>query len=434
MSPVEAGIVGVILLLVLFFLRMPIAFAMAFVGMLGFGYIVTWSAGASILARDFLGQFYSYSLSAITMFVLMGSFAFVSGIGDRLYKAAYSLVGDMRGGLGIATIMGCAGFAAICGSTSATAATMGRIVLPEMKKYGYEDGLATGTVASAGTLGILIPPSTVFIVYGFLTEQSIGKLFVAGVFPGLILAILFSLTVYLICRINPQMGPRGESIGWREKFRALAQLSEALLLFALVIGGLFLGWFSPVEAGGIGAAGALIIGLLRRQVTWTKFVEFTKDGLHTATMIICLITGAMIFGRFMAVTTIPFIIADWVEGLPLPPVAIMGVIVLIFLIGGCFMDAMALITLIVPVIYPVVVRFGFDPIWFGVIIVLMAIMGVITPPVGVNVYVIKAFSPQTSIEKIFKGSLPFLISILITTILVIAFPQIALFLTEYAKY
>ncbi|MDO9534678.1 MAG: TRAP transporter large permease [Bacillota bacterium] len=434
MSPVEAGIAGIILLLVLFFLRMPIAFAMAFVGMIGFGYIVTWSAGTSILARDFFGQFYSYSLSAITMFVLMGSFAFVSGIGDRLYKAAYSLVGDMRGGLGIATIMGCAGFAAICGSTSATAATMGRIVLPEMRKYGYDDGLATGTVASAGTLGILIPPSTVFIVYGFLTEQSIGKLFVAGVFPGLILAILFSLTVYLICRINPKMGPRGEKIAWREKLKALTQLSEALLLFALVIGGLFLGWFSPVEAGGIGAAGALIIGLLRRSVTWPKFVEFTKDGLRTATMIICLITGAMIFGRFMAVTTIPFIIADWVEGLPLPPVAIMGVIVLIFLLGGCFMDAMALITLVVPVIYPVVIRIGFDPILFGVIIVLMANLGVITPPVGVNVYVIKAISPNTPLEKIFKGTMPFLAAILITTILVIVFPQIALFLTEYAKY
>jgi tripartite ATP-independent transporter DctM subunit len=434
MGPVESGIVGIILLIILFLLKMPIAFAMAFVGMLGFGYIVSWSAGTSILARDFFGQFYSYSLSAITMFVLMGSFAFVAGIGERLYKAAYGLVGDMRGGLGIATIMGCAGFAAICGSTSATAATMGRIVLPEMRKYGYEDSLATGTIASAGTLGILIPPSTVFIVYGFLTEQSIGKLFVAGIFPGLILALLFSITVYLICRFNPQLGPPGEATGWREKIKISIQVFEAVLLFLLVIGGLFLGWFSPVEAGGIGAAGALVIGLLRRQVTWQKFIEFTKDGLRTATMIICLITGATVFGRFMAITTIPFIIADWVEGLPLPPVAIMAVIVMIFLIGGCFMDVMALITLIVPVIYPVVIRLGFDPIWFGVIIVLMANLGVITPPVGVNVYVIKAISPQTPLEKIFKGTLPFLAAILITTAIVIVYPQIALFLTSFAKY
>jgi|LSQX01.1.fsa_nt_gb tripartite ATP-independent transporter DctM subunit len=434
MTPIEIGIAGIVLLLFLFFLRMPIAFAMAFAGMIGFGFIVSWSTGTSILARDFFGQFYSYSLSAITMFVLMGSFAFIAGIGDRLYQAAYKLVGDMRGGLGIATILGCAGFAAICGSTSATAATMGRIVLPEMRRYGYDDTLATGTVASGGTLGILIPPSTVFIVYGYITEQSIGKLFVSGVIPGLILTLFFSITVYLICRFRPEMGPPGDAIPLREKFKAATQAFEALALFLLVIGGLFLGWFSPVEAGSIGAAGALLIGLLRREIKWQKFIDFTRDGLRTAAMIICLIAGATIFGRFMAVTTIPFIIADWVESLPLHPNAIMAVIVLIFLVGGCFMDVMPLITLLVPVIFPVVVRLGFDPIWFGVIIVLMGTLGVITPPVGVNVYVIKSISPETPLEKIFKGIFPFLAGILLTTALVIVFPKLALFLTEFAKY
>ena len=434
MGPIERGIAGIVLLFILFFLRMPIAFAMAFAGMIGFGYIVSWQTGFSVLARDFFGQFGSYSLSAITMFVLMGSFAFISGIGDRLYQAAYKMVGDMRGGLGIATVLGCAGFAAICGSTSATAATMGRIVLPEMKRYGYDDTLATGTVASGGTLGILIPPSAVFIVYGYITEQSIGKLFISGVIPGLILTLLFSFTVYLICRLNPAMGPPGEHISWKEKFRAVVHVFEAFALFALVIGGLFLGWFSPSEAGSIGAAGALLIGLLRREVTWSKFVEFTQDGLRTAAMIICLIAGATIFGRFMAVTTIPFIIADWVEGLPLHPNAIMVVIVLIFLVGGCFMDVMPLITLLVPVIFPVVLRLGFDPIWFGVIIVLMGILGVITPPVGVNVYVIKSISPDIPLQKIFKGIFPFLASILITVGLVIAFPQLAVYLTEFARY
>ena len=230
------------------------------------------------------------------------------------------------------------------------------------------------------------------------------------------------------------MGPPGESIGWREKIRAVTNTFEALALFFLVIGGLFLGWFSPVEAGGIGAAGALLIGLLRRQVTWDKFIDFTKDGLRTATMIICLIAGATIFGRFMAVTTIPFIIADWVGGLPLHPNAIMAVIVLIFAVGGCFMDVMPLITLLVPVLFPVVIHLGFDPIWFGVIIVLMGILGVITPPVGVNVYVIKSISPETPLENIFKGIFPFLASIIVTTAFVVAFPQIALFLTEFAKY
>ena len=434
MGPIECGIVGIILMIILFLLKMPIAFSMALVGLLGFSYIVSWSAGASMLARDLFGQFYSYSLCAITMFVLMGSFAFIAGIGERLYKAAYALVGDMHGGLGIATVLGCAGFAAICGSTSATAATMGRIVLPEMKKYRYEDTLATGTVASAGTLGILIPPSTIFIVYGFLTEQSIGKLFVSGIFPGLILALIFSVTIYLICKINPQLGPRGEPLVWREKIKSSFQALEALLLFLLVIGGLFLGWFSPVEAGGIGAVGALVIGLLRRQIKWKIFTQFIKDGLETATMILCLIAGATIFGRFMAVTTIPFIIADWVQNLPFSPNAIMAVIVLIFLLGGCFMDSMALITLLVPVIYPVVLRLGFDPIWFGVIIVLTTEAGVITPPVGVNVYVTKSLAPQVPLEKIFKGTFPFLLGIIILTVLVIVFPQIVLFLTEYVKY
>ena len=434
MSPIECGIAGLILLLIFFFLNMPIAFAMALAGVIGFGYIVSWPTAASLLVRDFFSQFYSYSLSAITMFVLMGSFAFIAGIGDRLYQAAYKLVGDIRGGLGIATIIGCAGFAAICGSTSATAATMGRIVLPEMKRYGYDDTLATGTVAAGGTLGILIPPSTVAIVYGYLTEQSIGKLFVAGVLPGLILAFLFALTVYLICSLNPKLGPPGERISWREKIKGSLQAIEGLVLFLLVIGGLFMGWFGPVEAGGIGAAGALVIGLLRREVRWKKFVEFTKDGLRTACMIICLIAGATIFGRFMAVTTIPFIIADWVEGLPLHPNAIMAVIVLIFMIGGCLMDVMPLITLLVPVIYPVVIRMGFDPIWFGVIIILMGVLGVITPPVGVNCFVIKSIAPEVPLEKIFTGILPFLISIIITTALVIAFPQLALILTQFARY
>jgi len=434
MGPIECGIAGIILMVILFLLKMPIAFAMALVGLLGFSYIVSWSAGASMLARDLFGQFYSYSLCAITMFVLMGSFAFIAGIGERLYKAAYALVGDLRGGLGIATVLGCAGFAAICGSTSATAATMGRIVLPEMKKYRYEDTLATGTVASAGTLGILIPPSTIFIVYGFLTEQSIGKLFVSGIFPGLILALIFSVTIYLICKINPQLGPPGERLTWSKKIKSSFQALEALLLFLLVIGGLFLGWFSPVEAGGIGALCALVIGLLRRQIKWKIFTQFIKDGLETATMILCLIAGATIFGRFMAVTTIPFIIADWVQSLPFSSNAIMAVIVLIFLLGGCFMDSMALITLLVPVIYPVVLRLGFDPIWFGVIIVLTTEAGVVTPPVGVNVYVTKSLAPHVPLEKIFKGTFPFLLGIIFLTVLVIVFPQIVLFLTEYVKY
>ncbi|MFA7466982.1 MAG: TRAP transporter large permease [Desulfotomaculaceae bacterium] len=433
MSPVEIGVIGIALLFVLFALRIPIAFAMAIVGLLGFGFVNSWEAGLGVLARDFFGQFSSYSLSAITMFVLMGSFAFAAGIGQRLYQAAYVLVGDRPGGLGMATIIGCAGFAAICGSTAATAATMGRIAMPEMKKYNYSDSLAAGTVASGGTLGILIPPSTVFIVYGFLTEQSIGKLFVAGIVPGLILTIIFMLTIYLMCRLKPELGPPGESMSLKDKFKAFLNAFEAIGIFGLVIGGMFLGWFSPVQAGGIGAALALLVGLLRRSVTWKNFIFLTKDGLRTSVMILSVIAGATVFSHFMAITTIPFVLADWVQGLPLHPTAIVGVIILIFFIGGFFIDVMALLTILVPILFPVVNNLGLDLIWFGVVIVVVSNLGVLTPPVGVNAYVVKSIAPEIPLGQIFKGTVPFMIGIAVTTIIVVMFPALSLYLPGLLK-
>jgi C4-dicarboxylate transporter DctM subunit len=433
MNPVDAGILGIVLLVFLFLIRMPVAFAMAFVGFLGFSYLGSFHAGLKLLARDFFEQFSSFPISAIPMFILMGSFAFASGIGKRLYDAAYTILGSLRGGLTMATVVACGFFAAICGSTAATAATIGKIALPEMKRYKYDDTLATGCLASAGTLGILIPPSTIFLVYGIITEQSIGKLFVAGIIPGVILTLLFVMTVGLICWLNPASAPAGGSTNLREKGKALIGIFEALILFGLVIGGLFFGWFTPTQAGGIGAAGALVIGLVRRQLTWRVFIDSTMDGLRTSCMVLCIIAGATVFGHFMAVSTIPFILADWVEGLPLHPMAIMGVIVFIYLVGGCFMDSMALVVLTVPVIYPVVVRLGFDPIWFGVITVLVSEMGVITPPVGVNVYVIKGIAPEVPLETIFKGIFPFLVAILVNTGILLAFPKIALILPNLAK-
>jgi len=433
MDPVNVGIIGIILLVLLFLLRMPVAFAMAFVGFLGFSYLGSFRAGYKLLARDIFEQFSNFPISAIPMFILMGSFAFASGIGKRLYDAAYTVLGSLRGGLTIATVVACGFFAAICGSTSATAATIGKIALPEMKRYKYDDTLATGCLASAGTLGILIPPSTIFLVYGIMTEQSIGKLFVAGIIPGIILTFLFVITVVLICWHNPTAGPAGASTTFKEKLRALTGIGEALILFGLVIGGLFFGWFTPTQAGGIGAAGALAIGLVRRQLSWKVFIASTKDGLRTSCMVLCVIACATVFGHFMAVSTIPFILADWLGELPIHPMAVMGVIVFIYLIGGCFMDAMALVVLTVPVIYPVVVRLGFDPIWFGVIIVLVSEMGVITPPVGVNVYVIKGIAPEVPLETIFKGIFPFLLAIMVNTGILMAFPKIALILPSLIK-
>jgi tripartite ATP-independent transporter DctM subunit len=340
----------------------------------------------------------------------------------------------LRGGLTIATVFASAGFGAICGSSTATAASMGKISLPEMKKYNYDDSLATGTIAAAGTLGILIPPSTILIVYGDLTEQSIGKLFVAGVLPGVLLSILFAITVAFLCLRNPSIGPPGSRSSWKERLRSLAGMIEALILFGLAIGGLFAGWFSPTQAGAIGAGGALIIGLARRQLSWQSFIAAVKEAVQTSCMVLFIIMGAGVFARFMAVSRLPFILADWLGGLPIPPMAVMAVIIFIYFIGGFFMDSMGLIVVTIPIFFPVVMKLGFDPIWFGVIVVLVGEMGVITPPVGVNVFVIKGIAPEIPLQHIFRGIYPFLGALIIFTILLMFFPQIATYLPSFVTY
>jgi len=433
-SPVTIGLIGIVVLVLIFLLGMPVGFAMAFVGLAGFCYLVSPEAGLSILARDVFSNFSSYSLTVIPMFVFMGSIAFASGMSRRLYAAGYTMFGQMRGGLAIATIAACAGFAAMCGSTNATAAAMGRVSLPEMKRYNYDDSLATGSVAAAGSLGILIPPSTIFIIYGILTGESIGKLFIAGVLPGILLASLFIAVVVLLCLRKPSLAPAGAPTSLKEKLAGLSGIIEMLILFALVIGGLFMGWFSPTQAGAAGAFGALLIGLARRQLNWQGFLFAIKDALRITCMVMVIITGAIVFGHFIAVAKIPIVLAGWVGGLTLPTTAIIGLIVLMYLIGGCFMDALALITLTIPIIFPLVLTLGFDPIWFGVIIVLVTEMGVITPPVGVNVYVIKGIAKDVPLETIFKGIFPFLGALIVAVGILIAFPQIATFLPSLITY
>jgi tripartite ATP-independent transporter DctM subunit len=427
MSPEAVGIIGIVVLLCLFMLKMPVAFAMAFVGFTGFAYLNGIESALTLLAQDIFETLSSYPLSVIPMFILMGSFAFASGISQRLYQTCYSWFGQFRGGLTVATVMACSGFAAICGSTAATAATMGSIALPEMKKYNYDDKLATGTVASAGTLGILIPPSTVLIVYGILTEESIGKLFIAGIVPGVLLTLLFVLTVILLCGRQPELAPPGPKTSLKAKIVSLGGIIEAILLFLLTIGGLFLGWFSPTQAGSIGAFGAFLIGLFRKKLKLKRTLEILKDGLRTSCMVLFIVTGAAVFGHFLAISNIPFVLADWVGGLPIPPMAIMGVMVLIYFVGGFFMDSMALIIVTIPIFFPIVTRFNFDPIWFGVIVVMVGEMGVITPPVGVNVFVIKGIAPQVPLRTIYRGILPFLAAILLLTGMLLLFPGIATF-------
>ncbi|MBW1704090.1 MAG: TRAP transporter large permease [Deltaproteobacteria bacterium] len=428
MSLTTIGIIGIAILVILLFSNMPVGFVMAFVGLFGFSYVVNYSAGLSLLARDIWDVFSSYGLTVIPLFVFMGQIAFHAGISRRLYDSAYVLMGHRKGGLAMATVGACAGFAAISGSTNATAATMATVTLPEMKRYKYDMGLATGTVAAAGSLGILIPPSVIFIVYGILTEQSIGKLFAAGILPGILLSFLFLLTIHIQVTRNPSLAPPGPKTDLKAKIKSFAGVLETLVIFGLVMGGIFFGFFTPTEAAAVGAFLTLMIAICRRQLTWDGFVQSLADTTRISCMVMVIVTGATIFGHFMAITRVPFELAGWVAGLPLPRSAVMMVIVLIYLFGGCFMDALAMVMLTIPIFFPVSQALGFDPIWFGVVIVLITEMGVITPPVGVNVYVVYGVAKDVPLEVIFKGVLPMVLALLICNIILLFFPQIALFL------
>ncbi len=432
MSPATIGFIGIAGMLALFCTRMPVAFVMAVVGFVGFSVLTSVQGGLNMISRSMYEVFVSYDLTTIPLFILMGQLAFNAGISRRLFGTAYRFFGHIRGGLAMATVSACTAFGAVCGSSPATAATMATVAIPEMKRFGYRDRLGAGAVAAGGGLGMVMPPSVVLIVYGVLTEQSIGKLFVSGILPAIMLTILFLGAISITCRRHPDYGPPAERFTWTERFRSLTGLIDTLVVFAVVLTGLFKGWFTPTEAASVGAFSVLVLGVVRRQLTVKLIMKSLEETLRTSCMILFLVAGAVVFGKFLAVTRIPFTTASFIGGLEIPALAVMTLIVLIYFLGGCFMDSLAMVMLTVPVFFPVVMDLGYDPIWFGIIIVLVTEMGVITPPVGINVYVVygvtTAMKQNISLESIFRGIYPFLVATFVGVGLLFLFPQIVTFL------
>lgn len=429
MNPIYVGLISIGVVLILLFLRMPVSYVMLVVGMTGFALLRTPRAMFALSSMTIYNNFASYSLLVIPLFVWMGYIAYYSGISSRIYDATYKVLGSMRAGLALATIGACTAFGAICGSTTATAATMSAVALPEMNKHNYDRSLSTATIASAAILGVMIPPSVIFILYGISTQVSIRKLFIAGIFPGLLLMVLFMATAYLQALRNPELAPRGPKVSWGDKIRALLRGgTEVIIIFMVVMGGLYAGIFTPSEAGAVGAFATLMVALVRRSITWRGFINSLSDSVRISAMIMFLVAAAAIYGRFLAITGLPGGLAGWAVELPLPPAAILVIMLSIYLVLGCFIDALALILLTVPIFYPVAIEIGYDPIWFGVIIVLALGMGVITPPVGANVYVVAGVDGETPVMTIFRGIWPYLIAIFVCIALLFVFPQIALFL------
>lgn len=430
MDPTVVAVIGLVFMSALLLFGMPIAFTMLAAGVLGNLYLLSAPAATHLLATNVWEQFSSYGLSVIPLFVLMGQFAFRAGITERLYDAAYKWVGRLPGGLAGTTVAASAGFSAICGSNSATTATMGTIAMPEMRRYGYDPALSTGSIAIGGTLGVVIPPSVVLIVIAVQTEQSLLRLFLAAVIPGLLLTGLFLLTILFMCLRNPKLGPLGPKTTWREKLVALTGVFEALLLFSLVIGGLYLGWFTPSEAGAAGAFGALAIGLVRRSLDFSGIVKSVAESVRISAMVVLLITGAVLFGRFLTVSRLPFELADWAAALPVAPFAIMLVVLGIYTVGGMLMDALGFLVVTIPIFFPLGVALGYDPVWYTLILTIVTTMGAVTPPVGVNVFIVHGLAPEIPIHTIFRGVAYFLLAFAVCILVMWIFPSTVLFLPK----
>ena len=433
MDPLLAGVLGIVMLFILMAAGMPIAFSMGLVGFAGYCYVVGVDAGFSQLESVPYGVGSDYILSVLPLFLLMGQFAFYSGLSQDLYDTSYKWLGHYPGGLAMATVGGCAAFAAVCGSSVATSATMGTVALPAMRKYKYDDRLALGSIAAGGTVGILIPPSIVFILYGVLTEQSIGKLFLAGFLPGVLAIVLYLLAIIIQVRLNPKLGPAGPRVAFREKLISLGQTWGTLLLFSVVMGGIYFGFFTPTEAGAVGAFGAFVMAILKKRLTWQTLNNCLLETGRMTAMLIIIFVGAMMFNYFLAVTNLPMEMAQLIVDQDLDRYMVLTAILVVYLLLGCIMDPGSMIILTIPIVYPLIQSLGFNPIWFGVIIVMVAEIGTITPPVGLNVFVVKAVAPEVPITTIFRGIFPFWSVDMVRLIILVCIPQISLFLPNLLR-
>ena len=428
MSAIVFGCIGLAVLFILLAFGMPIGLGMAAIGFAGLLYFWPIDAAIGKIVYSPFQTVLSYDLSVIPLFILMAHIAFASGLTKNLFDLAAKWLGHQRGGIAMATVGACAAFAAVSASSVATAATMGLVAIPEMKRFKYDESLATGAVAAGGTIGILIPPSSLLIIYGVLTETSIGKLFMGGLIPGILEALFYLATIYILCKRNPLLGPRGPKISLKEKVKAFGDCGEIIALVILVLGGLIIGWFTPTEAGAVGACGALVFTVIRGRLNWAQFRNACLETMQTTGMIFFILIGAIIFNYFLTMSTIPAVLADTIEGLSLPPLIVMGLIILVYMLLGCFIDAFAMILLTIPIFFPLALKLGFDPIWFGIIIVRVNEMALITPPIGMNVYIIAGVCPNVPMTKIFKGILPFFIADICHVAMLLFFPAVVMFL------
>ena len=428
MSPDSVAILGFVALFALMLLRVPVGMAMGLVGVAGYAYMNGGAPALKLIGQTSMRTVTSYQFGVIPMFLLMGAFVSASGVSRELFRAANTLVGHWRGGLGLATVFACGGFAAISGSSVATAATFSTVAYPEMRRYGYPQSFATGVIAAGGTLGAMLPPSTVLAVYALITQQDVGKLFRAGILPGLLALVMYLATIALITRVRPDFLPTVPKAPRAERLKSLGDIWAPLLLFAFVIAGLYGGMFTPTEAGGVGACGAFILGVMRGRLGKTEIRASLLQATRTAAAVFTVLIGALLFGYFLTITQVPQKVTEFLTGLGIGAYGVLAIIMVMYLILGCLMDAMAMIILTVPIIFPVVTALGFDPIWFGIIIVMTVELGLIHPPVGMNVFVIKSVIPDVSFSSIFKGVLPFIATDILRLIILIAFPIIALWL------